>query len=332
MPKVSVIVPVYNVAAYLPKCIESIQNQTEKDIEIILVDDGSPDECGAICDRYAQADARIKVLHQANSGQGIARNNGLQAASGEYVLFVDSDDWIEAELVETAFGAAKQNQAEIVFFDIRAVDAQGNTAYLLKLHIPSETLLSVQTCKELLLTDPSPCNKIMKRTWLMENAFAFPHKMYEDLIALSNLGHAIQAGFYLNTKPLYNYFLRAESTLRNGDPQKTTEARIAAVQEIYRYYRDNGLLKLYKNEVEWIVAYHGFFLPAREILNFTSEAKAYVLRLRQNLDALGIVPQNNPYYGKLSKKESAMFALLYSEKKFGLTQVLFKAYKLLKRS
>lgn len=332
MPKVSIIVPVYNVADYLPKCIESLQNQTEKDIEIILVDDGSPDECGTICDRYAQEDARIKVLHQENSGQGVARNNGLQVATGEYVLFVDSDDWIESELVETAFGAAKQNDAEIVFFDIRAVDAQDNTAYLLKLCIPAETLLSVRTCKEILLTDPSPCNKIMNRAWLLKNDFAFPHMMYEDLIALSNLGHAIQAGYYLNTKPLYNYFLRSESTLRNGDPQKTTEARIAAVQEIYRYYRDNDLLTRYKDEVEWIVAYHGFFLPSREILNFTNAAKKYVLRLRQNLDDLGIVPQNNPYYAKLSKKESAMFTLLYSEKKFGLTQVLFKAYKLLKRS
>ena len=93
-PKVSIIVPVYNVEKYLDRCMESLLNQTLKDIEIILVDDGSPDNCPQICDEYAKKDSRVKVVHKVNAGLGYARNSGLDVASGEYVAFVDSDDYV----------------------------------------------------------------------------------------------------------------------------------------------------------------------------------------------------------------------------------------------
>ena len=99
VPKVSIIVPVYKVEKYLRKCIDSIINQTLKDIEIILVDDGSPDNCGKICDEYAAKDTRIKVIHKENGGLSSARNAGMEVAEGEYIGFVDSDDWIESDLI-----------------------------------------------------------------------------------------------------------------------------------------------------------------------------------------------------------------------------------------
>ena len=98
VPKVSIIVPVYKVEKYLRKCIDSIINQTLKDIEIILVDDGSPDNCGKICDEYAAKDTRIKVIHKENGGLSSARNAGMEVAEGEYIGFVDSDDWIESDM------------------------------------------------------------------------------------------------------------------------------------------------------------------------------------------------------------------------------------------
>lgn len=97
---ISIIVPVYNVEKYLERCIESIVNQTYKDIEIILVDDGSPDNCPVICDRYAEKDNRIKVIHKQNGGLINARKSGLEIAQGDYIGFVDSDDWIEPEMYE----------------------------------------------------------------------------------------------------------------------------------------------------------------------------------------------------------------------------------------
>ena len=99
---ISVIVPVYNVEKYLSKCVESILAQTYKDLEIILVDDGSPDNCGAMCDEYAKRDSRVRVIHKENGGVSSARNLGIDAAHGEYICFVDSDDWIETDYFEEA--------------------------------------------------------------------------------------------------------------------------------------------------------------------------------------------------------------------------------------
>lgn len=99
-PLISVIVPVYNVEPYLRKCVDSILNQTYRNLEVILVDDGSPDGCPAICDEYAVIDRRVKVVHKENEGQAIARNTALGIASGEYIAFVDSDDWIDTQLYE----------------------------------------------------------------------------------------------------------------------------------------------------------------------------------------------------------------------------------------
>ena len=102
---ISVIVPVYNAEKYLDKCVESIVNQTYKDLEIILVDDGSPDNCPAMCDEWAKKDGRIKVIHKSNGGVSSARNVGLDSFSGEYVTFIDSDDYIESSMFHRIFEA-----------------------------------------------------------------------------------------------------------------------------------------------------------------------------------------------------------------------------------
>lgn len=122
---VSVIVPVYNVEAYLDRCVESIVNQTHAELEIILVDDGSPDRCGQMCDIWAARDARIRVLHRENAGAGLARNAGLAAATGEYVCFVDSDDYIAPEMVEQHLRLAEQTGAEVVVSGKHDVDREG---------------------------------------------------------------------------------------------------------------------------------------------------------------------------------------------------------------
>ena len=113
--KISVIVPVYKVEPYLRKCVDSILAQTYQDLEIILVDDGSPDACGVICDEYAKRDARIKVIHKPNGGLSDARNAGLDVMTGKYVAFVDSDDWIAPRMYETLLRMLKQFRADMAF-------------------------------------------------------------------------------------------------------------------------------------------------------------------------------------------------------------------------
>lgn len=113
MEKISVIVPVYKVEKYLDRCIESIIKQTYKNLEIILVDDGSPDRCGEICDSYSNKDGRIKVIHKTNGGLSDARNVGIEAASGNYISFIDSDDWIDKDMLELLYKMIKKHDADI---------------------------------------------------------------------------------------------------------------------------------------------------------------------------------------------------------------------------
>lgn len=113
MPKISVIVPVYRVEKYLGRCVNSLLGQTLSDIEIILVDDGSPDGCPALCDEFAKKDGRIKVLHKENEGLGLARNSGMSLAVGEYIAFVDSDDYVKSEMYRTLYEAAQRESADI---------------------------------------------------------------------------------------------------------------------------------------------------------------------------------------------------------------------------
>lgn len=127
-PLVSVVVPVYNVEKYLDRCVESVLNQTLRNIELVLVDDGSPDRCPEMCDYWANCDRRIKVVHKQNAGLGMACNSGIEAASGRYVAFVDSDDWIDPGMYAAMVEAAAEHDAQMVFTGLRRVDGNGKTS------------------------------------------------------------------------------------------------------------------------------------------------------------------------------------------------------------
>lgn len=121
IPKISVIIPVYNVEQFLPRCVDSVINQTYKNLEIILVDDGSLDGSSILCDNYAKSDNRIKVVHKLNGGLSSARNVGLVVASGEYIGFLDSDDWIDHDTLEYCYNLLVSNKANVVQFDLEMV-------------------------------------------------------------------------------------------------------------------------------------------------------------------------------------------------------------------
>ncbi len=124
-PKVSIVLPIYNVEKYLDRCIDSVVEQTYRNIEILLIDDGSPDKCPEICDRWAQKDSRIRVIHKHNEGLGMARNTGIEQASGEYICFFDSDDYIALDTVEKVVARAVQTCADAVVFGVTLLDREG---------------------------------------------------------------------------------------------------------------------------------------------------------------------------------------------------------------
>lgn len=115
MPKVSIIVPIFNVENYIEKCLQKLLNQTLEDIEIILVDDGATDNCPQICDEYAKRDSRVKVIHKKNAGLGFARNSGIENATGDFIAFVDSDDYVEETMFEIMYKKAQKENSDIVY-------------------------------------------------------------------------------------------------------------------------------------------------------------------------------------------------------------------------
>lgn len=132
MPKISAIVPIYNVEKYLDRCVKSLINQTLKDIEIILVDDGSPDKCPVICDKYAEQDSRIRVIHKENGGLGYARNSGLEISTGEYIYFIDSDDYISENAFEELYKVAIENQADVCYAGFYLIDEESGSTVALE--------------------------------------------------------------------------------------------------------------------------------------------------------------------------------------------------------
>lgn len=124
-PLITVVVPIYKVEKYLDRCINSLVNQSYQNLQIILVDDGSPDRCPEMCDAWTQKDDRIQVIHKKNAGLGMARNSGIEAAAGEYICFVDSDDYVDTRTIEMAYAAIVKNQAEIAVFGLVRVNAKG---------------------------------------------------------------------------------------------------------------------------------------------------------------------------------------------------------------
>lgn len=182
---ISVIVPVYKVEKYLRKCVESIQNQTYRDLEIILVDDGSPDNCGKICDELANDDKRIKVIHQKNGGLSCARNAGLDVATGEYVTFIDSDDYIAPEMYEKMCLAIERDSCDVCMCGSQTVNDQGEVlatdSFWNRTYIGTEIISSF-----VLPLRTAAWNKLIKRETIEDNRFPEGRIHGEDLVFFSN--------------------------------------------------------------------------------------------------------------------------------------------------
>lgn len=212
---ISIIIPVYNVEKYIDRCMETVLNQTYRKMEIILVDDGSPDRCGKICDEYAEKDHRVRVLHKENGGLSSARNAGLKLAKGEYVLFVDSDDWIELDMVEQLYDLLKKNPN--VQIAQCAVDIAHNSTDLLK---QPKVNVTIKEKSELLgefyrvhrwKYNTAVWNKLIRASVLKN--FEFVLTLNEDVEA--SLEFIMRTDKWIETNQiLYHYFLNDNGITR----------------------------------------------------------------------------------------------------------------------
>ena len=208
-PKISVIVPVYKVEPYLRKCLDSIVNQTYRNLQIILVDDGSPDNCGNICDEYAAMDSRIEVLHQENGGVSSARNAGLKLVKGDFIGWVDSDDWIESEMYEHMLENTLKYGADIAVcsrferYKNKVIRRGWSNIEVLNREKALQMLLKNDVMQNYL------CDKLWKRELFTD--IVFPEgRTYEDIAVMHKLFINAECVICLPNVG-YNYFQRADS-------------------------------------------------------------------------------------------------------------------------
>lgn len=269
MPRISIIIPCYNVDKYLEKCLDSLLGQTLADIEIIPVDDGSPDTSGAICDRYAAKDSRVKPIHKANGGVSAARNDGLAAATGDYVFFCDGDDWMPHNACELLYAEAERTGADVIFGDILR-SWEDREEYMRLFERPFCTG-EERVIRDLIranfyytyrpmepTSDPAdgcyggPWNKIVKRSLLTEKKIAFDLRVkgiYDDVLYSAYVLAEAKTVAYIG-KPVYNYRQVATSMTRvfKKNILQINEMIFACWQEFLDRYDPKG---------EWRTAYYG---------------------------------------------------------------------------
>ena len=206
-PKISVIVPVYKAEKYIHRCIDSLLAQTFKNFELLLIDDGSPDSSGKICDEYASIDSRVRVFHKENGGVSSARQYGLEHAVGDYVIHADPDDWVESEMLQELYNKAISENADMVICDYYLFDLSTNRKTYVKVSPPlnSEELLAKIISGEV---HASLWNKLIKRTLFFGNKIAFIEglNMYEDLSVMFRLVYFANKIAYV-PEPLYYYVI-----------------------------------------------------------------------------------------------------------------------------
>ena len=238
-PLISVVVPIYNVEQYLERCVNSILQQTYQNLEIILVDDGSPDNSGAICDSYSFLDQRIKVIHRRNGGLSDARNVGLDMASGEFIAFVDSDDTIMPEMIEKLFQRIDIDQSDMSFCGYRQVNQDGDI--LSEVVLPDNVLTGFDALRVsyenqgVLFT--LTWNKLYKRR-LFENIHFPVGKYHEDEYTTYLLIDRCSRISVLR-EPLYLYMQRNNSIMQEMYSVKRLDG-IDASYERYIYYKKKG--------------------------------------------------------------------------------------------
>ncbi len=239
MPVISVIVPVYNVERYLERCLESIINQTLKDIEIICVNDGSTDGSIKILNKYA---SQITIINKENGGLSDARNKGLECISAPYTAFVDSDDWIKEDTFEEAYKSIEKYKTDFVCFGSQKVYENG------KIEIQKLPFKGYQKMdyKKIRKTPVTVWSKLFRSSIIKDKKCIFPKGYnYEDNVFWMMYSPWITTGYYID-KPFYNYFQRANSIIyTDNKPFKY----ISLIPLIFEYYKKQGLLDEYGDDL-----------------------------------------------------------------------------------
>lgn len=250
-PRLSVVVPVYNTEKYLHRCVNSILAQTFTDFELLLIDDGSKDSSGVICDDYVARDSRVRVFHKENGGVSSARNLGLEHSQGEWIVFVDSDDWIETTMFELMYEKAVKDGTELVYCDMNMVyEDKTEICHSAEFHIRKEYLIqnyitTVWTCLVLFMT---------KKCVYEENKLKLPMQIdyCEDFWLAVRLMHYAKKVSYVPFV-LYNYNRTNENSAMHTFGLKMEKDEQAAYLDTISFFDAEGVLEHYKKQMGWRV-------------------------------------------------------------------------------
>ena len=249
MPLISIIVPVYNVENYLPHCLESVLSQTFRDIEILLINDGSTDNSGKICDEYASKDTRIRVFHKEKGGVSSARNMGLDMAIGEWITFVDADDWIDSNMYEELYKEAMKSHSDIVLCDFYLYYNQ-DKVILCRTISTNDTKENI--LRNYMLSSTMLWNMLVHRSLYDKNCLRIPL----DLINCEDFWLTVQLCYYANKIssvhiPLYYYNRENVNSILNNFNVYKSESEYKAYLGVISFLEKNDILDLYEREISW---------------------------------------------------------------------------------
>lgn len=286
MAEISVIIPVYNAEKYLHRCVDSVLNQSYTDFEILLVDDGSPDTCGKICDEYAEKDSRIFVIHKKNGGLSDARNTGInwfyEQNRSDYITFLDSDDWLHPEYLRVLMNGVTENDVKISVCNYKRVTDE----------TPHENYDNI----EYELTSPE--DFLVNHSWQYNYAcFKLYHKSvfhdvryplgknFEDTFTTYKVLHKCEKIAYTDLQ-LYYYFINEQGITRS--PWKPSELVIFdAMQEQMQFYKEKSLQKAFEKEFQLYVNHHAYQIARiKENKSDFKKHKAILKDIKKNLKKL----------------------------------------------
>lgn len=326
MPTFSLIVPIYNVEAYLPKCIDSVLAQTCQDYELLLVDDGSPDHSGKICDNYAANHPdKIRVIHQANGGAGAARNHGISVSTGEYILFLDGDDYLSANLLSELKKAMAKTTADLYLFGA-IVEKDGKEVGQLHELIPCSRLCRAKDNSDLFFGVMAPWNRAYKRSLFTDHQIEFATKVwYEDIRVVTKI-HAVAASAIRLPGAYYHYLQREGSAMNNKNIERNVEI-LYAFDDIRQWFGEHGYNTVYKHELTFLAIQHLLIAATVRVL-LIDRKHHLVADFREYMEKYFPDFPENPYLSKLDSNKCLIYRLLL-RKRYRTVCLIFRVKALL---
>lgn len=334
MCKVSIIIPVYNSEEFLPKCMDSLVHQTQQEIEIICVDDGSTDRSNEILQEYSKKYSIVTVVSQKNSGAAAARNKGIEKAQGEYLLFLDSDDFFEDDLVQTVYEKAKKLELDILIFQASEFnhitgEEKANKRFIEKKYLPEKEVFSALDVKESIFNIASPCpwNKLFKRSFILENGIRFQNLKRSNDVYFVYTAMAKAKRISTIENRLVHYRVDNAGSLQANNslsPMLFYEAFKAVKEELI----GSGLYETFEKSFINVASHHCIY-TLHSLKNLTAFRELYEALQNYILEELSVSDKEESYfYNKIDYKNLKRIGeISYEEYLFFRVSDVKNAYK-----